>query len=149
MNTQQITTLLTTSVQAAGFRLWGHEWNGAGDNRCLRVYIDHSNGISVDDCAVASRQISATLMVDDPVSDYQLEVSSPGLDRPLYTVQHYRDFIGREVKIRLRVPNESGQRRFRGVIAVVDGEEITLESQQGTITLTIDAIEKARLVVDW
>lgn len=150
MSTQSLTALLATSTQAAGYELWGYEWLGGGDNRCLRVYIDHPNGISVDDCAAVSQHISAALTVEDPTTAYQLEVSSPGLERRLYINEHYQRFVGQGVKLQLRVPDQHGQRRFRGIIEkVTDDGHVTITTDEGSHVFAIESIEKARLIVQW
>ena len=152
MSTMQtdLTAMLTIPIQAAGYELWGYDWVGGSQDSCLRVYIDHPDGISVKDCTKATRQIVATMAVDAPdLDDYALEVSSPGLDRPLYQLEHYRRFIGHDVKLRLHVPNEDGQRRFQGTIGTVEQETITLKTAQGDQVIPFAQIEKARLAVRW
>lgn len=150
MNTQPLTTVLITAIQAAGYALWGYEWIGGGEHRCLRVYIDDPDGISIDDCAIASQHISAALAVDDPDLNYQLEVSSPGLDRRLYELAHYKRYIGYEIKLQLRAPDLTGQRRFRGVIeSVTEDGSVILNTEQGDYEFTVNNIEQARLAVQW
>ncbi|NAW67473.1 ribosome maturation factor RimP, partial [Photobacterium halotolerans] len=91
----QLTELLEAPVTALGYELVGLEFIRAGEHSTLRVFIDHENGITVDDCADVSRQISAVMDVEDPITvAYNLEVSSPGLDRPLFRAAHYEQFIG-------------------------------------------------------
>ncbi|MCD6055622.1 MAG: hypothetical protein K0R12_584 [Gammaproteobacteria bacterium] len=149
-NNKDLNTLLVLAVQAAGYTLWGYEWIGGHEHRCLRVYIDDPHGITVEDCAKASHQVSAALAVDEPVSgDYQLEVSSPGLDRPLYALDHYRGLIGTEIKLQLRRGNAAGQRRFRGIIAEVNEDHIRLNTDEGSEEIVFGNIEKARVIVPW
>ena len=145
-----LTALLSTPIEAAGYELWGYDWIGGNQSRCLRVYIAHPDGITVDDCAKASRQISAVFAVDAPsLGEYELEVSSPGLDRPLYRPDHYQYAMQQSVKIQLRAPNAAGQRRFRGVVIAVDKEVVTLQTQQGNQAIAFAEIEKARVVTRW
>src|SRR4051812_30024644 len=93
--------LLLPGVEALGFELVDAELVGGGGNPTLRVYIDNPHGITVDDCAAVSRQISAILDMEDPIAgSYTLEVSSPGLDRPLVTVEDYRKRVGETVKVK-------------------------------------------------
>lgn len=131
----QLTQLFTPAVEALGFELVGLEFVRAGKHSTLRVYIDHDNGIDVDNCADVSHQLSAILDVEDPIStEYFLEVSSPGADRRLFKPEHYQQFVGEEVVIKLNVPQQ-GRRNFKGelkafedgmVIVLVDGVEYRL-----------------------
>jgi ribosome maturation factor RimP len=112
----------------------------------LRVYIDSPNGISVDDCAAVSRQVSAVLDVEDPISsDYTLEVSSPGMDRPLFTLDQYRLYAGAQAKLRLRAPFE-GRRNFSGRLSGVEGDEVILVVGEEEYLLPIELIDKAHIV---
>ncbi|MDG2393894.1 MAG: ribosome maturation factor RimP, partial [Thalassotalea sp.] len=87
---QKLTEMLRPSVEMTGVELLGIEFISAGNNSVLRLYIDHENGIDVDNCADVSRQVSAILDVEDPISsEYNLEVSSPGVDKPLFEKAHY------------------------------------------------------------
>ncbi|BCX81817.1 ribosome maturation factor RimP [Methylomarinovum caldicuralii] len=142
--------LLQPVVTGLGYELVGIEW--AADTRgqrILRVYIDVEGGVTVDDCEQVSQQISALLDVEDPIpGHYVLEVSSPGVDRPLFTLDHYRRFRGEEARVLLARPQD-GQRRFRGVIEGVEDDRIRLKTRQGTVSLPFDEIEKARLVPDY
>jgi ribosome maturation factor RimP len=110
------------------------------------VYIDGPNGVSVDDCATVSRQLSAVLDVEDPLpGQYVLEVSSPGLDRPLVRPEDFRRFAGQEAKLRMAQP-VNGRRNFTGRIAGVTGGNVALETSEGRVELALDQIETARLV---
>jgi ribosome maturation factor RimP len=103
----------------------------------------------LDDCAKISRQISAVLDVEDPISGrYHLEVSSPGLERPLFTSEHFRQFIGRKVNVLLRQP-QNGRRRYRGVIQAVNGEQITLIVDDAMVVISHDNVDKANLIADF
>lgn len=106
--------LLAPVVEALGYQCWGIEFLSQGRHSLLRVYIDHADGILIDDCEKVSRQLSGVLDVEDPISDeYTLEVSSPGMDRPLFTLEQFSAHVGEQVKIRLRTPFD-GRRNFRG-----------------------------------
>jgi ribosome maturation factor RimP len=112
----------------------------------LRVYIDSPDGISVEDCATVSRQISALLDVEDPISgEYLLEVSSPGMDRPLYTLDHFARFAGELIKLRLRAPVE-GRRNFSGVLKGVEEDDVVVEVDAHEYLLPFDLIERANVV---
>jgi ribosome maturation factor RimP len=111
----------------------------------LRVYIDGPDGVTIDDCARVSRQISSVLDVDDPIrSEYTLEVSSPGIERPLYTLEHYRLFHGYPAKLRLRFPFE-GKRKFNGVLAGVDDGDVLLIVGEEEYVLPFDSIDRANI----
>jgi ribosome maturation factor RimP len=144
----ELQTLIEPAVTALGYELWGCEWVGAGKNqRLLRVYVDSENGVNVDDCSKISRQISAILDVEDPIEGrYLLEVSSPGIDRPLFTVAQCRRYIGQMVSARLRVP-VLGRRNFKGTLEFAEGERIILrlEDNQETLDLAWRDVEKAHL----
>jgi len=107
-------------VTALGLELWGLEFNSAGRNSTLRIYIDGPDGVSVDDCARVSHQVSGILDVEDPIPEqYMLEVSSPGMDRPLYTLEQFQAYAGHQVQLRLRMPFE-GRRKFKGLLNGVE-----------------------------
>ena len=142
----RLVDMLEPAVAALGFDLWGLEFIRAGKHTTLRVYIDHENGITVDHCAECSRQISAVLDVEDPISaEYYLEVSSPGLDRPLFKLEHYQANIGQEAVIKTRLP-QFGQRKFRGTLQAVDNGMVTLLTSTHEVELMINNIEKSNLV---
>jgi len=100
----------------------------------------------VDDCATVSRQISAILDVEDPIAgEYMLEVSSPGMDRPLFTLDQFRRFSGEQVKIRLRSPFE-GRRNFKGALIGVEGDEVVVAVDEHEYLLPIELIDKAQVI---
>ena len=144
---EKLTRLVASAVEALGLELVGVEYIGQGAHSAMRVYIDSEQGITLDDCRRASHQISGVLEVEDPIrGKYNLEVSSPGLDRPLFSLAHFERFAGRGVKLRLR-QSVKGQRKFKGIIdAVEDGHiQIVLDDSQ-LLDLEIDEIEKANLI---
>ena len=97
---QRLTELLSPTVEAAGFELLGCEFVPAGRHSTLRLFIDHPDGVTVDHCAVVSREVGAILDVEDPIqNEYNLEVSSPGLDRPLFTPAHFAKVVGQKVEV--------------------------------------------------
>jgi len=143
---QRLTDMLTPSVEDLGYELVGIEYIRAGKHSILRVYIDQEAGILVDDCAAVSRQISAIMDVEDPISnEYTLEVSSPGLERPLFSAAHYQDFIGSEVRLQLRMPIQN-RRKWKGVIAAVDGEIIAINVDGKEERFALSNIQKANIV---
>lgn len=143
---QQLQDLVAPAVTALGFELWGVEYLTRGRQITLRVFIDSPEGISVDDCAAVSRQVSALLDVEDPISsDYTLEVSSPGMDRPLFTLEQYQQWVGAQVKLRLRAPYE-GRRNFSGRLNGVEGDEVILVVGEEEYLLPIELIDRAHVV---
>jgi ribosome maturation factor RimP len=138
--------LIEPGVVSLGFELWGIEYLADGVHSVLRVYIDAENGITVDDCAKVSHQISGVLDVEEPISgQYNLEVSSPGLDRPLFTLEQFVAFTGHKVEIRLRVPFE-GRRKFKGLLNGVEGDEVLVVVDKEEYLLPIDSIDRANVV---
>jgi len=140
--------LLEPVVAALGYELLEVEWSSAGRNSLVRVYIDRTDGagIGLEDCERVSRSIGAILDAEDPIgSEYRLEVSSPGFDRPLRTAGHCARFAGSEVRIELAAPIE-GRRRFRGRLGPVEGGEVTIEVDRKVWKLPLAGISKARLV---
>lgn len=146
----KLTQLVTSTVTALGYELVGVEYLPQGKHSVLRVFIDSENGVVLGDCEKVSHQLSGVLEVEDPIrGQYNLEVSSPGLDRPLFTLEHFERFIGKQVKLRLHRPLE-GQRKFKGVIEAVENSriQITLEGDQ-VLELELDEIEKANLIPEF
>ncbi len=129
-----------------GYELVGIEYFPTGHHYILRVYIDQEAGITLDDCETVSHQVSALLDVEDPIrGQYTLEVSSPGLDRPLFTPEHFSRFSGRRVKLRLASPL-NGRRNFKGRLQGLDDGNVLLEVDGAQLSLPLEDIEKARLV---
>lgn len=137
--------MISVPVEALGFEFVGLEFIRARVST-LRVYIDNENGITVDDCAEVSHQVSAVLDVEDPISElYNLEISSPGFERPLFTVAHYQHFIGKEVNLILRIAMQN-RRKWRGIIKAVDDEMITVTVDGKDEVFALKNIQKANLV---
>jgi ribosome maturation factor RimP len=119
-----------------------------GKGGVIRVFIDKPEGIDLDDCEKVSLAVSALLDVEDPVpGNYNLEVSSPGLDRKLTKVEHFQRFVGETVKVQMRFPIE-GRRRFRGTLVSSDEENIVVEVDGESHSLPLKTIDTARLVPD-
>lgn len=147
----RITELIAPTVMDMGYELVGVEHKGSGKRSILRVYIDAENGIKINDCTRVSQQLSAIFDVEDPISNaYNLEVSSPGVARPLFHIKHYQRFLGHDIKLRLLRPLD-GKRSFCGSIAKVStlDNSIELTSELGAITLDIELIDKANLMIDY
>lgn len=143
---QQLINIIQGPVMALGFELVGVEYIRSR-SPILRVYIDSENGITVDDCADVSRQISSVLDVEDPITTaYNLEVSSPGMDRPLFTIEHYRRFLGEEINVSLRIA-VGNRRNWKGTIkSVEDNEMITLTIDGKDEIFALSNIQKANIV---
>jgi ribosome maturation factor RimP len=149
--TEKITDLINPVLEDMGYELVGVEYAAGGKHTILRVFIDTDNGIGIDDCEKVSHQFSAIFDVEDPIaSQYNLEVSSPGIERPLFHIGHYQRFLGNDVSLRLVRPI-NGQRKFKGAIGSVSEVNHTIElvTELGPITLDIDMIEKANLIADF
>ncbi|MBQ4831710.1 ribosome maturation factor RimP [Pseudoalteromonas sp. MMG010] len=143
---QDLVTMLTPAVEMLGFELHGLEFVQAGRHSTLRVYIDHENGISVDNCVDSSRQISAILDVEDPITnEYDLEVSSPGVDRPLFKQDHYEKAQGEEVRVRTKLPQD-GRRNFKGDLIAVSSDMITLKSDGEEHLIMLSNVERANII---
>jgi ribosome maturation factor RimP len=138
--------LIGTTVQALGLELWGVELLQQGRYSLLRVYIEREEGVTIEDCEKVSRQVSALLDVEDPIAgEYTLEVSSPGVDRPLFSVEQYAKYVGSEVNLKLRRAVD-GRRKFKGQIIKVSGDIVGLLVEGTEYDLEHSEIEKASIV---
>jgi ribosome maturation factor RimP len=149
LSVQKLNELLQPLVEDLGYEFVGLEYNTNPKNSVLRVYIDREDGVGIEDCETVSRETAALLDVKDPIrSHYNLEVSSPGLDRPLFTPAHYREFIGREAQVTLFAPQD-GRRKFKGPILDAGENSVSIEQDGSEVTLDYDNIAKAKLVPDY
>lgn len=151
----EIVELLTPTVESLGLQLLGVEYLPAPCGALLRLYIDLPEGsgderqVGIEDCERVSHEVSAQLDVEDPIaSQYTLEVSSPGVDRPLFNAAHFAKFIGESAKVVLKLPQE-GRRRLTGRIVSVENNSITFDIDGAAFIAAADNIEKARLVPNW
>ena len=159
----EIASLLAPTVESLGLELLGAEYLPSPGGAVLRLYIDvpadgmpaeggaaeDARVVGIDDCEAVSREVSAQLDVADPISgNYTLEVSSPGIDRPLFTPAQFQRFLGQTAKVGLKLPQD-GRRRLQGRIARVEGDTVAFEVDGQPITVAFDNIDKARLVPDW
>ncbi|KGJ96693.1 ribosome maturation factor RimP [Thalassotalea sp. ND16A] len=143
---QKLSEMLRPAVEMTGVELLGIEYISAGNHSVLRLYIDHENGIDVDNCAEVSRQVSAVLDVEDPIStEYNLEVSSPGVDRPLFTKPHFEKVVGETVEVKLGMPL-NGRRKFKGLLEAVEGDNLVVVVDGEDFDLPISNIDKANLI---
>ncbi|MGB5278014.1 MAG: ribosome maturation factor RimP [Gammaproteobacteria bacterium] len=145
----QLWDLLEPVVAGMGYELVEIEYNPSSRHGLLRLYIDHDDGIQLDDCTDVSNQVSALLDVEDPIpGHYNLEVSSPGMDRPLRTIRDFERFTGEIVKLKTAMAID-GRRNFKGRLCGIDGDEISIECDGQQFNLSLASIEKARLVPDF
>ncbi len=143
---KRLADLVAPVVEALGYELWGLEYLSQGRHTTLRIYIDGPDGVNVDDCAAVSRQVSSVFDVEDPITgEYTLEVSSPGMDRPLFTKQQFENYVGEQVKIRLRMAYE-GRKKFSGQLMAVEGDDVVVAIDDHEYLLPIDSIDKANVV---
>ena len=139
--------LLQPVVEALGCELWGVDLQAGAKTKLLRIYIDKDNDlVGIEDCERVSRQASSILDVEDAINgEYILEVSSPGMDRPLYEIGQYEKYVGEDISLRLRFPYE-GRRNFKGRLTGVDGDEIILVVTDHEYLFPVEGIEKANVV---
>ncbi|WP_044470920.1 ribosome maturation factor RimP [Mannheimia massilioguelmaensis] len=143
---QNLQEMLQGSVEDLGCELWGIECQRAGRFMTVRLYIDKEGGVTVDDCADVSRQVSAILDVEDPIADkYNLEVSSPGLDRPLFTLDQFQRYVGQDVSLHLRIP-VLDRRKWQGKLEKIDNNMLTLIVDGQEQVLVFGNIQKANVI---
>ena len=156
----EIAALLSPTVESLGLELLGIEYLPAPGGATVRLYIDvpQSEGgnadagqrsVGIEDCEAVSREVSAQLDVADPISgNYTLEVSSPGLERPLFGAAQFARFVGETAKATLRLPQD-GRRRLQGAILRVEGATVVFEVDGAELAVDAANIDKAKLVPDW
>ena len=143
---QLLTTMVGPVAEALGYELWGIEYLSHGKQSVVRIYIDSANGVNVDDCAKVSRQVGSVFDVEEPIlGEYTLEVSSPGMDRPLFTLEQFQRYVGEQVKIRLRTSFE-GRRKFSGQMTGVENDDVVVAVDENEYLLPFELIEKANVV---
>ena len=143
---QNLQEILQGAVEDLGCELWGIECQRAGRFMTVRLFIDKEGGVTVDDCADVSRQVSAILDVEDPISDkYNLEVSSPGLDRPLFTLPQFERYIGQDIAVHLRIPVME-RRKWQGKLERIENDMVTLIVDGQEQVLVFGNIQKANVV---
>jgi len=146
MTADELRKLLEPSIERLGYELTDLEARLGGKSGVVRVFIDQPDGITLDDCEKVSLAVSALLDVEDPLpGHYNLEVSSPGLDRKLTKVEHFQRFAGETVKVQTRFPI-AGRKRFRGTLVSSNDENIVVEVDGEPHSLPMATIDTARLV---
>lgn len=143
---QNLQEILQGSIEDLGCELWGIECQRSGRFMTVRIFIDKEGGVTIDDCADVSRQVSAILDVEDPIADkYNLEVSSPGLDRPLFTLAQYNRYVGEEILIHLRIPMME-RRKWQGKLERIENDMLTLKVDNQEQTFVFGNIQKANVI---
>jgi len=143
---KKLSDMFEPVIESMAYELVGVELTGSGNGTILRIYIDAENGITVDDCQAVSYQVSGLLDVEDPLQGhYTLEVSSPGLDRPLVKPEHFEQFTGELVKIR-STEAVLGRKNFKGILESFDGEYLCVAVDNEVYEIPFDIVEKANLV---
>lgn len=138
--------LVAPVVTTLGYELWGIEYTSQGKQSLVCVYIDSPEGVDVEDCAKISRQISSIFDVEEPISgEYTLQVSSPGMDRRLFSLDQCGQFIGENVKVKLRSPFE-GRRNFSGQMTGIEGDEVVVAVDDHEYLLPFEQIDKMNIV---
>ena len=146
LDSNDFEALLAPVVQALGFTLWGIELRSSQRQAHLKLFIDHEDGITVDNCSSVSHQVSGVLDVEDPIRvAYTLEVSSPGVERPLMKIAHFEKYTGHIIKVRLNWPL-AGRRNFLGVLTRVNDQNISLDMDGQSIEFPFNAVKRANLV---
>ena len=143
---QNLQEMLQGAVEDLGCELWGIECQRTGRFMTVRLFIDKEGGVTVDDCADVSRQVSAILDVEDPIADkYNLEVSSPGLDRPLFTLPQFERYIGQDIAVHLRIPVME-RRKWQGKLERIENDMVTIIVDGQEQVLVFGNIQKANVV---
>ena len=144
---KELELLIKPVVESFGCELWGIDFTPFKESALLRVFIDKKAGVTLDDCSDVSYQLSGVFDVEDPIQlPYRLEVSSPGIERPLLSVEHYQRYPGALVKIRLKWPLD-GQRNFTGSVVSADENKVVLDVDGTEVEIPFDAIGRGRLVM--
>ncbi len=143
---EKVEHLIKPVIESMSIDFWGCEYLPAGKNSMLRVYIDSDNGVNVDDCGKVSHQISAIMDVEDPIaSAYTLEVSSPGLDRPLFRFEQFKKYQGEQVQIKT-ISLVMGRKRFKGIMESVNEQGVDVEVDGELYNIIFAEIDKANLI---
>ena len=142
--TEQLKELLAPIVEDLGYTLWGVQYL-QGRGAVLRLFIDHEDGIGVDDCVRVSHEVSGVLDVEDPIpGEYNLEVSSPGMDRPLFELSQFDRYRGEQVQLKLLAPL-AGKRKMTATLVDVDGDTLVVELDGETLRVPYSQVDRARL----
>lgn len=146
LDSDGLEALFAPIVEGLGYTLWGVELRSSQKHAHVKIFIDHEDGITVDDCSQVSHQISGVLDVEDPISvAYTLEVSSPGVERPLMKLEHYEQYIGETIKVRLSWAIQD-RKNYLGILKNVSDEEIVMEVDDQKVEFPLNAVKRANLI---
>lgn len=146
LDSDGLAALFEPVVEGLGFSLWGVEYRQSQHHALVKIFIDHEEGITVDNCSDVSHQISGILDVEDPITvAYTLEVSSPGVERPLMKQEHFKMYVGQEIKVRLSWA-VNDRKNFLGKLTAVSDEEITMNVDGELYELPLNAVKRANLI---
>jgi ribosome maturation factor RimP len=154
----KITAIAEQAAAPAGIEIVEVELKGSGRNHLLRIYIDRPEGVTHADCELVSREVSAALDLEDPIpGSYELEVSSPGIERKLGKLQDWQRFTGKKVKVVLKEPlapaadlKQVELKHFDGVIARAANDAVTVEITPGKeVTFPLEQVDHANLKFEW
>ena len=142
----QIEEYIRPVLQDMGYELWGCQFIPRGRGSLLRIYIDKADGVGIEDCERVSLRIGAVLDVENFISgNYNLEISSPGLPKPLFYSEQYQNYVGQEVAVKLVKPH-AGQKKFTGVIVAADDDNLVLQIAEEKLVIPFATIAKANLI---
>ncbi len=145
-----LSSIISTIVEEQGFEVWGVEWTQSQGSPILRVFIDGESGVNMAALTSITRLLSPVFDVEEPISgSYRLEVSSPGLERPLFTLEQFRKYVGERVKIRLKTPLSKGRRKLSGRLDVSESGEIIVETESHRFVVPFENVRKANLVYEF
>jgi ribosome maturation factor RimP len=146
---ENLQKIIQPVVEGLGYEFIGADFSGGLGQGVLRIFIDTEKGIEVDDCAAVSRQLSSVMDVEDPIQgNYQLEVSSPGLERPLYTLEHFERFKGQVAAVKLSFPLQE-RRNLKGLLLGVDRGDVVVEMDGEVLNVPFQMIVKAHLAPEF
>jgi ribosome maturation factor RimP len=149
LGNKRLDDLLQPLIEGLGYEFVGLEYTSAPKQSLLRLYIDASEGVGLSDCEFVSREVASLMDVEDPIAGhYTLEVSSPGVDRPLFTLEQFARFAGEQAKLTVFAPVD-GRRKFKGRIEAAEDGQVRLQVDGEDVTLAFENIAKARLVPDY
>jgi ribosome maturation factor RimP len=141
----EIEQLIKPLIEDLGYELWGCEYLAQGKHSLLRIYIDKEGGIGISDCERVSKQVSALLDVEEPIpGNYSLEISSPGIPRPLFNKEQYKRYLGQEIRLKLYKPI-NGSRNLLGIIISVNEDGLVLKTGDEQLDVQFTQIVKANL----
>lgn len=146
---EHLVNLVEPIVEGLGYECVGIEYNPHPVHGLLRIYIDHANGILVDDCSKVSHQLSGVLDVEDPIQgNYQLEISSPGADRPFFKLSQLHAYLGGTISLNLYTAVDK-RKKLTGILQSIEGEDVLLQEGEQIFRIPFQAISKARLVPEY